>query len=55
MGTERLLAYRGRVGCEDVRCTRMPLADAAGSCYGWHCPRCDQPCSSQGHECGEER
>jgi hypothetical protein len=43
------LAYRGRLGCRSPECTRLP--GMTSGCYGWHCPRCDQPCSSQGHDC----
>lgn len=54
----RQLAYRGKEGCTSPLCTRLSLTDSAGSCYGWHCARCDEPCSSQGHDCtaapGEE-
>ena len=42
------LAYQGKTGCDDVRCTRIM---ETGSCYGWHCSYCDEPCSSQGHRC----
>lgn len=43
------LAYRGKVGCRDPRCTT--LGQDRDSCYGWHCSYCDAPCSSQGHRC----
>lgn len=46
-----MLAYQGKKGCTDLRCTRLPDAEAKGYCFGWHCPRCDEPCSSQGHKC----
>jgi hypothetical protein len=39
-----MVAYRGRKGCTNVTCTRI-----GDDCYGWHCSRCDAPCSSQGH------
>lgn len=45
------LAYRGKKGCTDIRCTHTPFASDKGMCYGWHCPYCHAPCSSQGHQC----
>lgn len=30
--------------CQDPRCSRIN-----GKCVGWHCSRCGEPCSSQGH------
>lgn len=44
------LAYGGKEGCTDVRCTRYN-----DECVGWHCPYCDEPCSSQGHDCPERQ
>lgn len=44
------VAYRGKPGCTNPLCTRSP--SYPDCCFGWHCPRCDKPCSSQGHhEC----
>lgn len=54
---ERLVAYQGKDGCTDPRCTRVgggPRDDGTwemGECRGWHCSRCDAACSSQGHNC----
>lgn len=50
------LAYQGKVGCEDPRCTRMIHRNedgtfTMGACMGWHCEYCDEPCGSQGHSC----
>lgn len=53
------LAYQGKIGCQDVRCTRMFHKDPETGkvsmdlteCIGWHCAHCDAPCSSQGHRC----
>ena len=45
-----LLAYQGKEGCTDSRCTRMD-----GRCHGYHCPVCHEPCSMMGHKkCQEE-
>lgn len=47
------LAYQGKEGCADVRCTRW-FVDGVPDwtrCMGYHCSYCDQPCSSQGHRC----
>lgn len=41
------VAYRGKVGCQSVICTRRP--DWPDRCYGWHCPICHEPTSYQGH------
>jgi hypothetical protein len=41
----QMLAYRGKEGCTSPLCTQRD-----GACYGWHCARCDEPCSYQGHE-----
>lgn len=30
--------------CTDLRCSRID-----GRCVGMHCPRCGEPCGSQGH------
>jgi hypothetical protein len=46
----RQLAYRGKEGCTSPLCTRLDLRDTSGPCYGWHCARCHEPCSYQGHE-----
>lgn len=46
-----LLAYRGKDGCRHVLCTRDGRPDALDRCFGWHCPRCHEPCSLQGHDC----
>jgi hypothetical protein len=43
-----MLSYRGREGCESMECTRMPDGKGGTICVGYHCPRCDGPCSSQG-------
>jgi hypothetical protein len=43
------LTYRGKVGCQNVTCTRH--TDVKDRCYGWHCSYCDAPCSYQGHRC----
>ena len=51
------LAYRGREDCDSPFCTRMGFSyDPEGNfvqgvCVGWHCPRCDEPCSMMGHDC----
>jgi hypothetical protein len=46
------LAYRGKVGCLNVTCTRRSLEFGPEvACYGWHCSYCDAPCSSMGHGC----
>lgn len=40
--------------CIDMRCTRMGgnwSEGDWGKCVGWHCPHCDTPCSSHGHNC----
>lgn len=44
-----MLAYRGLVGCQNATCTRR--SDMPETCFGWHCPHCHEPCSSQGHKC----
>jgi hypothetical protein len=44
------VAYRGKVGCTDVTCTRSVTDDVR--CFGWHCSVCDRPCSMQGHHGG---
>lgn len=46
-GSSILLAYHGKMGCTDVRCTRVGWR--TDRCYGWHCGVCDEPSSSQGH------
>jgi len=51
----RALAYRGKEGCENVVCTRLHWDEVGRSCYGWHCATCDEPCSSQGHNCPQLR
>jgi hypothetical protein len=43
------LAYQGKPGCKDPRCTRD--SRRTDTCIGWHCSYCDEPCSSQGHHC----
>jgi len=49
---ERQIAYQGKKGCRDIRCTRTNVGDWENSeCIGWHCSVCDEPCSSQGHTC----
>lgn len=40
------VAYRGKVGCTDPRCTRDGNPTR---CFGWHCPKCHESCSIQGH------
>jgi hypothetical protein len=42
------IAYRGKAGCQDPGCTRD---GNPARCYGWHCSRCDEPCSMMGHRC----
>ena len=40
--------------CIDWRCTRYGgnwQEGDAGRCVGMHCPHCDTPCSSHGHNC----
>ena len=50
------LAYRGKKGCQDGRCTRSFTEEGMSEdCYGWHCSYCDEPCSSQGHQCDAAR
>lgn len=50
-----LLAYQGKEGCQNVRCTHMLGRDENGeltfgpSCLGYHCPVCHEPCSMMGH------
>jgi hypothetical protein len=46
------LAYQGKKGCQDSRCTHF-FVDGAMSedCFGYHCSYCDSPCSSQGDRC----
>jgi len=36
--------YPGRPGVDHTRCTQM-----GGVCVGWHCSKCGEPSSSQGH------
>lgn len=38
-------AYRGKVGCRDLTCTRDGSPDR---CYGWHCLYCDGSSNCQG-------
>ena len=53
------LAYQGKKDCRDIRCTRRDVQafarGEASECIGWHCAYCDQPCSSQGHNCDAAR
>jgi hypothetical protein len=52
---ERMVAYRGKQGCKNPRCTTRGDAD---SCFGWHCSLCDEPTSMMGHDlpaCPPER
>jgi hypothetical protein len=54
-----LLAYQGKPGCADVECTRVMHRRedgswAGGECVGWHCSRCDAPCSPMGHRCARD-
>jgi hypothetical protein len=35
-------------GCTNPYCSRID-----GRCVGWHCPHCNAPTSSQGHNCAE--
>lgn len=44
--TGQALAYQGSETCTDIRCTRNN-----GKCISYHCAKCDEPCSSQGHKC----
>ena len=46
----RQLAYQGKEGCRDVRCTRIGIGPAS-RCVGWHCPYCDEAVSMMGHDC----
>ena len=50
-----LLAYQGGLGCTNRNCTRLmrrgPDGMWDGECVGWHCSRCNEPCSSLGHRC----
>jgi hypothetical protein len=46
-----MIAYQGKEGCRDPRCRRMITPDGeVGSCMGYHCPKCDGPCSMMGHK-----
>lgn len=51
------LAYQGKEDCTSPVCTRRTWRDEDGklqwdpNCIGYHCPYCDEPCSSQGHKC----
>lgn len=46
------LAYRGKKNCQSVTCTRFyEDGEMTKDCFGWHCSYCDEPCSSQGHNC----
>jgi hypothetical protein len=45
----RLLAYQGKIGCTNGRCTQVGFAREKNMCFGWHCADCDAPCTSQGH------
>lgn len=45
-----LMAYQGKADCTSVMCRRR--ADMPG-CMGYHCPRCDLPCSMYGHKDNE--
>lgn len=52
-----MLAYEGKQDCLDIRCRRIIYPDPPHirpGCMGWHCPRCDEPCSSMGHKCKDE-
>lgn len=42
------VAYQGKAGCEDIRCTRRGYGSES-VCVGWHCSHCDEPSSYQGH------
>jgi len=44
-----MIAYRGKEGCKSTRCTRPPKLQSK-SCFGYHCGKCDQPSSLQGHD-----
>lgn len=53
-----MIAYEGKADCTDPRCRRMVSPDqphVSAGCLGWHCAFCDQPCSSQGHDCEQRR
>lgn len=43
---EWTVAVQGRPDCVHPTCTRIN-----GVCVGWHCPTCDRPISSHGHDC----
>ena len=45
-----LLAVRGERHCDNPLCTRI-----GARCVGWHCPRCGEATSSQGHDCEAHR
>ena len=47
------VAYQGKEGCRSITCTRKfgPDGPDWSRCYGYHCAKCDAPCSSQGHKC----
>lgn len=43
------VAYRGKVDCDDVRCTRRwKDGKMQPNCLGWHCLYCDERSDSQG-------
>ena len=50
-----VVAYRGKKGCRSILCEQRTLwagesLDSDEDCVGWHCPRCDEPCSIFGHD-----
>jgi hypothetical protein len=52
------VAYQGKEGCDNPRCTRAHYPDESGylvadmsRCVGYHCVYCGEPCGSQGHKC----
>lgn len=41
------IAYQGKEGCRDPRCTRH--RDVEDRCFGYHCPHCEGSTSMYGH------
>jgi hypothetical protein len=48
---ERVVAYRGRLGCTNPACHRFGPPEKTPGCYDWHCAICDQPVPAGGHDC----
>ena len=44
-----LLAVQGQEGCMSVLCRREFIDGEPGPCLGWHCAKCGEPSSYQGH------